>query len=49
MKEKLLRELREALEGIELAEDEQRFLNWISGWDEWTADQLVSIIGKCRN
>ena len=40
--------LEQTLDGIELTEEDSRFLRWICGWDHWTAEQFRQIIGKCR-
>ena len=37
-----------ALEGIQLSEDEVRLVEWITGWDLWTVQQLSQIVEKCR-
>lgn len=47
--DELLKILKNALEGIELTEEETRFLKWISGWDRWTVQRFAQIIKKCRN
>ena len=40
--------LKKSLDGIELSEDEVRFVKWICGWDVWTVHQLTQLIKKCR-
>ncbi len=46
--EKYEQQLAQATVGLDLADQEQHFLNWIARWDAWTVDNLCSIIGKCR-
>lgn len=41
--------LEKALEGIELTEDEEQLINWISTWDLLTVQRFTGIIKKCRN
>jgi len=46
--EKFEQQLMQSVEGIDLTEEEQRFLYWIAGYDKWTVDNLCSVIKKCR-
>ena len=39
----------ETLEGIELTEDEGDFLKWLSGWEQPTVDNFISIVKKTRS
>lgn len=48
-KEVYLAMLKKSLEGIELTDDEERFIQWIAGWDIWTIQNLVHLFNKCRN
>ena len=36
----------EIFEEIELTEDEQRILIWLAGWDEYTMENMLSVIRK---
>ena len=49
MIEKKMNMLKRILKGVELSCDELQFLKWLSGWDIWTVQQMVSIIKKCRD
>lgn len=40
--------LRSALEGIELTEQEDRYLYWLSGWDLETVETFAGLFEKCR-
>lgn len=39
----------EALEGVELTEEEGNFLKWLSGWEQSTVDSFISIVKKARS
>lgn len=49
MSEEYLEDIKKALEGIELTEEEIRLVEWIAGWDLWTVQQFRQIIKKCRD
>ena len=38
--------LNEIFGEIELTEDEQRILIWLAGWDEYTMENMLSVIRK---
>ncbi len=38
--------LNEIFGEIELTEDEQRILIWLAGWDEYTLENMLSVIRK---
>ena len=38
--------LNEIFGDIELTEDEQRILIWLAGWDEYTLENMLSVIRK---
>lgn len=40
---------REFFQDVELAEQENRVLVWLCGWDEWTIEAIVSAFRKVRN
>lgn len=40
--------LLDALIGVEITEPELRTLTWLSGWEQHTITNLVSLIGKAR-
>ena len=48
MEERNFKILEKALAGIELTEEDTRFMKWIAGWDDWTVQRFVGIIKKCR-
>lgn len=43
-----LQNLLEALEGIDLTDDEQKIIKWLAGWDLYTVANIVTIVEKCR-
>lgn len=45
-KEQRLQKLRNAVSDIELSEEEKRTLEWLSGWEDSTVNNIVSIIEK---
>ena len=49
MKEEFLKMLKNALDGIELTEEEDSLIEWIAGWDLSTVQRLSQIFIKCRN
>jgi hypothetical protein len=40
--------LRSALDGIELTDQEDRYLYWLSGWDLETVETFAGLFEKCR-
>ena len=38
----------ESLEGIELSEEEMKFIEWISKWDIDTMNYFISIVHKLK-
>lgn len=46
--DKNLEIILEALDGVELTESEMQTIRWLAGWDLYTAEQISSIINKCR-
>lgn len=40
--------LTSALEGVELNEREERYLKWLSGWDNETAEVFAGLFAKTR-
>lgn len=43
---KKLKRLNEVLGDIDLTEDEERFLIWLSGTDVWTVENFLSVLKK---
>lgn len=41
-------DLNEIFGEVELTEDEQRILIWLAGWDEYTIENVLSVIRKAR-
>lgn len=39
-------DLNEIFGEVELTEDEQRILIWLAGWDEYTIENVLSVIRK---
>lgn len=46
---KRIKRLNEILGDIDLTEEEERFLIWISSTDDWTVENLLSVIKKYKN
>lgn len=46
---KKLKKLNDVLGDIDLTEEEERFLIWLSGTDGWTVDNFLSVLGKYKN
>lgn len=44
-----MEDLKTALEGLELTEDEWQLIEWIASWGRPTVMRFVYIIRKCRN
>lgn len=44
-----IKKLNDVLGGIDLTEEEERFLIWISSTDDWTVENLLSVIKKYKN
>ena len=40
--------LRSALAGIELTEQEERYIRWLAGWDLETVETFAGLFEKCR-
>ncbi|MDP9822789.1 hypothetical protein [Nocardioides massiliensis] len=38
----------DALTGVDLTEDEERFVAWMAGWDDSTVDRLINVLRKVR-
>lgn len=48
MAKKRYEKLKALFEGIELTDLEERYLEWISNWDNETADTIASLFMKIR-
>lgn len=46
--DKRLEIILESLEGIELSEEEMKFIEWISKWDIDTMNYFISIVHKLK-
>ena len=46
--ERFIVRLQTATTGMVLTNEERRILNWLARWDEFTVDNVVSIINKAR-
>ena len=46
--ERFIVRLQTATNGMALTNEECRILNWLARWDEFTVDNVVSIINKAR-
>lgn len=46
---KKLKRLNEILGDIDLTEEEERFLIWLSGTDGWTVENFLSVMEKYKN
>lgn len=46
---KKVKKLNEVLGNINLTEEEERFLVWISTMDNWTVKNLLSVMEKYKN
>ena len=44
-----IKRLNEVLGDINLTEEEERFLVWISSTDNWTVENLLSVMEKYKN
>lgn len=43
-----IEKLRKAVSGVELTQEEERTLMWLSEWEDSSIDNIVSIIEKVR-
>lgn len=37
-----------ALDGVALSPDEDRLVEWLAGWDDWTVTMTAMLIGAAR-
>lgn len=47
-KDQRLQKLKNAVSGVELTQEEERTLEWLSEWEDSTVDNIVLIIKKVR-
>ena len=40
--------LKSALDGIELTEQEERYIRWLAGMDQETVETFAGLFEKCR-
>lgn len=45
---KRIDKLNEMLGDLELTPDEEKVLVWLCGWDDWTINNVMSILNKIR-
>ena len=46
MKEQNMQKLRTLFRGVRITDEERRTLEWLSGWEQSTVDNLCSVIEK---
>ena len=47
-KDQRLQKLKNAVSGVELTQEEEKTIEWLSEWEDSTVDNVVSIIKRLR-